>query len=289
MMLILTSEHDETTKKIIRHLHNKITCHVINKMNLEVIKNIPINSLKIVYVKSSFSFAKNISELELREINDFIHYLYKKKNIIFYGENYTADCSKEEYLTYAEQCGLMIPPYLYTNKKSELEEFIDVHKGVITKSIKSQVKFSYKNTPDMIFGCYTKKITQEDIDQIPEAFFPSFFQKLILKDYELKIFYINEKFYPGLLYSHKTEVLDIRADTSITPLPVKLNPALEEKLRRLVNRLKLRICTIDVIHGLDDNYYFLEINPSGQFGYISDGCNYNLEKIVADEFIKKYN
>jgi hypothetical protein len=289
MMLILTSEHDETAKKIIRHLDNNITCHVLDKINLEVIKNIPINSLKMVYVKSAFSFGKNISELELMEINDFIHYLYKKKDVIFYGENYTADYSKEEYLDNAERCGLTIPPYLYTNKKSELEEFIHVHEEVITKSIKSQVKFSYENTPNKIFSCYTKRITKEDIKQIPDVFFPSFFQKLISKDYELKIFYIEGKFYPGLLHSHKTEILDIRADTSITPLPVKLNPDLEVKLRRLVDRLKLRICTIDVIHGLDDNYYFLEINPSGQFGYISDGCNYNLEKIVADEFIKQYN
>lgn len=288
-MLILTSEQDETTKKIIQHIDNRIICHVINKIDLEVIKSIPISLLKIIYVKSAFSFGENTSELELREMNDFIHYLYKKKDIIFYGENYTADYSKEEYLTNAEQCGLMIPPYLYTNNKTELKMFLYEHKEIITKSIKSQIKFSYKHEPDKIFGCYTKKLTAEDIAQIPDVFFPSFFQKLILKEYELKIFYVNNNFYPGLLYSHKTEVLDIRADTSITPLPVKLNSDLEDKLRRLVNRLKLKICTIDLIHGLDNNYYFLEINPSGQFGYISDGCNYNLEKIVADEFIKQYN
>lgn len=287
-MLIFTSKHDETTRKIVKYIGNRIVCHVIDKIDLDIIKRIPMNSLKVIYTKSAFCFEEGISEIELREINDFIHYLYKKRDVIFYGENYTADYSKEEYLTNAEQCGLIIPPYLYTNKKLELQDFINEHKEIITKSIKSQVKFSYENIPNNIYSCYTKKITKSDIEQIPDAFFPSFFQKLIYKDYELKIFYMNGKFYPGLLSSYKADILDIRVDSSITPLPVKLNPVLEEKLHQLVSQLKLRICTIDLIHGLDDNYYFLEINPSGQFGYISEGCNYNLERIIADEFVKHY-
>lgn len=34
---------------------------------------------------------------------------------------------------------------------------------------------------------------------------------------------------------------------------------------------------IDLIRGLDDKYYFLEINPVGQYGFISKPCNYDID------------
>lgn len=31
-----------------------------------------------------------------------------------------------------------------------------------------------------------------------------------------------------------------------------------------------------------EKYYFLEMNPVGQFGNVSDMCNYNIEKDIAE-------
>lgn len=288
MILILSNEYDETALSIIKYL-NKVDYFIINELTIDAIKVIPINKLKIIYVKSSFNFSNGLSNIELQEIKDFLHYLYKKKNVVFYGENFTADFSKEEYLIAAQECGIAIPDYLYTNNRYELSAFVENHTEIITKSIKSQVKFIYADQPEELFSCYTKKLTIKDLDEIPGNFFPSFFQKLIHKDYELKIFYFDGKFYPGLLRSNDTDNTDIRSDIHATPLPVYLDKTLENKLLLLINKLRLNIATIDIIHGLDNNYYFLEINPSGQFGYISTGCNYNLEKVVADKFLEYYN
>ncbi|CEJ68525.1 hypothetical protein BN1195_00813 [Chryseobacterium oranimense G311] len=46
--------------------------------------------------------------------------------------------------------------------------------------------------------------------------------------------------------------------------------------------------SIDMIKGRDGNYYFLEVNPSGQFRMTSLPCNYNLHFEVA-KFLKKIN
>jgi glutathione synthase/RimK-type ligase-like ATP-grasp enzyme len=139
-----------------------------------------------------------------------------------------------------------------------------------------------------LYGCYTKKLEPEDIDSLPNRFFPSFFQRFIPKEYELKIVYFDGKLYPGLLISADENNVDIRKDLEATPLPIKLDTALKTKLLKLVKKLKLPICTIDIIYGIDGKHYFLEVNPSGQFGYVSYGCNYNLEKIIAKKLVSHY-
>lgn len=40
-----------------------------------------------------------------------------------------------------------------------------------------------------------------------------------------------------------------------------------------------------MIKGTDNKLYFLEINPTGQFGMIDFPCNYGLHKIVAKKLI----
>ena len=35
----------------------------------------------------------------------------------------------------------------------------------------------------------------------------------------------------------------------------------------------------------NDNYYFLEINPVGQYGMVADPCNYELDKLIAKYLI----
>jgi hypothetical protein len=39
----------------------------------------------------------------------------------------------------------------------------------------------------------------------------------------------------------------------------------------------------------DSNYYFLEVNPSGQFGMTSNPCNYNLHEKIANYLKTKLN
>jgi glutathione synthase/RimK-type ligase-like ATP-grasp enzyme len=52
--------------------------------------------------------------------------------------------------------------------------------------------------------------------------------------------------------------------------------------------LKLNTGSVDLIFSEEDNkYYFLEVNPMGQFGMVSKPCNYYLEKEMAQYLTKK--
>ena len=53
--------------------------------------------------------------------------------------------------------------------------------------------------------------------------------------------------------------------------------------------LGLNCASIDLIFDDKDNYYFLEINPVGQFEFLSSACNYNIEAVIANWLAKNIN
>ena len=53
-----------------------------------------------------------------------------------------------------------------------------------------------------------------------------------------------------------------------------------------MQKLDLETGSIDLIKSTNGEYYFLEINPNGQFGMTSYPCNYNLEEKVALKLIQ---
>ena len=92
--------------------------------------------------------------------------------------------------------------------------------------------------------------------------------------------------------NNEKTVTDFRNYDSEKPtrmIPYQLDEELEEKLKQLMTASGLNTGSIDIMKGTDGNYYFLEINPVGQFGFVSEPCNYNFPKIIAQALIKKKN
>ena len=54
----------------------------------------------------------------------------------------------------------------------------------------------------------------------------------------------------------------------------------------LMKSLNLDNGSIDFVKTNDGKWVYLEINPVGQFGMVSEPCNYNLEREIAQELIK---
>jgi glutathione synthase/RimK-type ligase-like ATP-grasp enzyme len=45
--------------------------------------------------------------------------------------------------------------------------------------------------------------------------------------------------------------------------------------------------SIDMIYSKQQEYIFLEVNPSGQFMGYSEACNYQLDRIIAEYLINQ--
>lgn len=199
----------------------------------------------------------------------------------------TAKSEKINDLIEATNVGLSIPPSLVTNKKSELLKFVNKHNSVIVKNIGNALPHYINN---MNYTTYTSIIDKKDIVQYPEKIFPGMFQKKINKEFELRTFIIDRNIYSAAIFSQQNEEtsIDFRKYSSVKPnriVPYKLPDEIEKKLLLLMENLKLNTGSIDLIRSEDD-FIFLEINPVGQFGWISTPCNYCIEKIIAEYIIE---
>ena len=126
---------------------------------------------------------------------------------------------------------------------------------------------------------------------IPTKFSPSLFQGYIEKEYELRIFFLDDSFYSMVIFSQSNEKtkIDFRNYDIEKPnrvCPYSLPKKIERKITKLMNTIGLNTGSIDMIKSTDGNYYFLEVNPSGQFGMTGIPCNYDLYEKVASYLIK---
>lgn len=190
-------------------------------------------------------------------------------------------------LRHAAAIGLDIPSTLMTNSKKAVTEFKQVYKRVIVKPMADGSGFPCG--PE-IASMYTAELTDELLSTMPDSFFPSLLQEMIPKLYEIRTFYLRDTFYSMAIFSQSDPqtCVDFRRYNRRFPnrtVPYRLPDDLCGKLRRLMQEMELETASIDLVRGIDGRVVFLEVNPVGQFGWLSQACNYNLEKRMAEHLL----
>jgi ATP-GRASP peptide maturase of grasp-with-spasm system len=187
----------------------------------------------------------------------------------------------------AEKVGLTIPETIVTSHKTVLIDIMKRHEKVITKTAIEGLYFNDKNN-NYCFDVYTELVTEELLSKYDDTFAPSLFQVCIPKILEIRIFYLEKEFYSMAIFSQNNEQtsIDFRHYDKKVPnrnVPFQLPSEIEEKLTALMKNVKINSASIDMIYGTDKQFYFLEINPVGQFGMTSHPCNYYLERRIANQ------
>ena len=206
--------------------------------------------------------------------------------------NHPADLyrvNKLNVLSVAVQAGLAVPSTLITGSRAKLAEFYNANrKKIICKNIGDTSTYSMNGANMQVF---THLLTLDEINALPEKFFPCTFQKAIDKVYEIRAFYLAGKFYAMAIFSQadaatKTDFRNYNAQKPNRNVPYRLRSSTAGKLKILFKNCGFDSGCADLIRGKDGHDYFLEINPLGQFGVISDTCRYQLEKVVARHLIR---
>lgn len=189
-------------------------------------------------------------------------------------------------LQVASTVGLSIPDTGVINSKIQLQE--KYHKNeanIITKALKYAPPL---NSPQMKkpITSFTSALSADTIDAYPKHFFWSLVQKKIPKRFEIRVFYLDGSCYAMAIFSqeNKRTSIDFRNYDWNRPnrcVPYQLPNEIEQKLKKLMQHLKLNTGSIDLIYSTSGAYVFLEVNPVGQFGMVSYPCNYHLEKKIA--------
>ena len=260
-------------------------------------KRIYASDVSVVWMRK-FGFFKSYEDT-LGKNDDLTRYIYSEFSVIrtvilklFENKKWlfkrSSMLSKLEVLNLANDVGLNTPDSIITSEKEILHDFfVKNNKLLISKSIGNgkHIDYNGKNYP-----FFTQLV--DSIDVVTNKFSPSLFQKYIEKKYELRSFFLDGSFYTMAIFSqnNKKTKIDFRNYDFENPNRVnryQLPKSIEAKLLLLMDKLKLNTGSIDIIKALDGKYYFLEVNPSGQFGMTSLPCNYNLHQKVAEFLIKK--
>lgn len=237
------------------------------------------------------NFAIQMMSFQKSELNMlFDHFFSDLPEELKFNRMEYREINKLMVLKKANLLGLDIPNTLITTSKQKFDKFKSQHKSLITKAISNGGGIK---VDDEYYRGYTNVIN-EIPKGIPYDFFPSLFQSNIQKKFEIRSFYIENKIYSMAIFSQndKGTVQDFRQYNHANPnrmVPYKLPKEIEEKLIVLAKDLNLNCASFDLIKSTDNKFIFLEVNPGGQFGMVSFPCNYNLEKIIASELIKKDN
>ncbi len=199
--------------------------------------------------------------------------------------------NKLHVLRVAAEVGLEVPETLVTNRRDVLEAFLREQGRVICKPVGEAGNFQVGGTGYVMF---TAEVTAEIAAALPERFFPSLFQPLVEKRYELRVFCLGGRCWPMAIFSQADAQTagDFRNYNHARPnrcVPYALPPETERAVLELMERLELGTGSVDLIRTADGRYVFLEVNPIGQFGMVSDPCNYFLERRVAEHLMELHD
>lgn len=182
---------------------------------------------------------------------------------------------------YAQKAGLNIPQTLIATDKHQVHNvFGEGNENIICKPI--------QDTFDLEIEGLTQRqyiAGLESYKPLADRFYYSLFQQKLEKKYELRIFFIQDRFYSCALFTKNSLGQQIRnGDELVRMVPFCLPERISTKLMEYVSLSGLNSGSIDMVVDKNNDYYFLEVNPVGQFGYISRPCNFYLHREIANFF-----
>lgn len=192
-------------------------------------------------------------------------------------------------LKQAQQVGFSVPSTYIINRLEELIKIKAIEGELISKSIYDPL-IIHSNGKN--YTMYTTLIGEENLDRIPDTFLPSMIQKAIPKQFEVRVFFLMGECYSMAIMSQddedtETDYRKYNFDNPNRFLPFQLPEDIKKKVVNLMARLSLNTGSIDFILTPENEYVFLEVNPTGQFGMVDYSCNYGLHEKVANILISK--
>ncbi|KXH84613.1 grasp-with-spasm system ATP-grasp peptide maturase [Chryseobacterium kwangjuense] len=231
-----------------------------------------------------------------RMIDNIYTVMEKGDRINNFKENFT---NKIHNLSYARNAGLKIPETLVTNSFDELLNFASRHNDVITKDIEfNAFRFSFGKDTQVHIHQPVVKFSMKDIEnqsiRNKEKYFGHFsmFQEYTEKKYELRIFFLKGKFYTMAIFSQtnektKTDFRNYDTERPNRCIPYQLPEETEMRLTAFMESIDMNCGSVDMIYTPEKEYVFLEVNPVGQFQWLSKNCNYDIERQIALNLLKE--
>lgn len=191
----------------------------------------------------------------------------------------------------AARVGLDVPATLVSNDAAKVIEFCEAHRGRIAlKTLRGHVFSPAGDEKDLQF-IYTQLVKVDYLRKHATriGICPVFVQEYVAKKIELRITIVGNRIFACAIHSQNSE--RTRHDwrrydfDRVKHETITLPSSVANQLFVLMRTLNLAFGAIDMIVTPDDRYVFLEINPSGQWGWIEHLTDMPISRAIAEVLI----
>lgn len=192
--------------------------------------------------------------------------------------------SKPYQLVLAREIGFNIPRTLITTSPNELLCFYELcNSRVIVKPLK-QATLREGDEELVIFTSQVTKDNLKDIESI--SYSPSIYQEHIDKELDIRVTIAGNYIFPVGINSQlhdetqidwrQGEIIDLPHEVYTLPEDIK------DKCFEIVRKFNLKFGAIDLILAKDGNFYFLEINPNGQWAWMEERLGLKISEAIVN-------
>jgi len=228
---------------------------------------------------------------ENRVLMDYLHHLIEQKARVL-GSAFKSSLNKLVTLNQAESVGLKVPDFMVSDQTTDFVRLQQEEPGQhITKAMSDGLYLFDSDDNQQAYFTYTEPLDSVELNHHAATMAPSFVQRKIDKKYEVRVFYLDGTFYSWAILSQQDEKtrVDYRKYNNSKPnrnIAYELPTEIQQKLHKLFSNIGLNTGSVDLMVDREDAYYFLEINPVGQFGLLSKLTNLQLDKKIAQWMIQ---
>lgn len=173
-------------------------------------------------------------------------------------------------LKQAMACGFKVPPTLISNHPDRIRAFVDRAGRAIYKPF-YQANWKGYNSSKSLFTANVSASDLKDDDVLRAC--PGIYQQRVEKQYEVRLTLMGETAVGVKIggYTNQLAELDWRsAGGELRFEQVDVPAAIISSSRRFLRQLGISFGCMDFIVSPDGEYFFLEINPAGQFLWIEE-------------------
>lgn len=211
-----------------------------------------------------------------------------KGKVVNRPQNHFYASSKLDQIKFALERGMCVPDTIVTNDPSDLMDFYEKHNGNICFKLQ---KGAVVRTSEGNKVVYTNKVTERQMKNVSlVSSHPSLFQKYIDKEFEIRIISTDKTATGIAIYSQDSEISKVdyrRYDLeNVRYNHIELPENVKNFCYGMLTHYGLHFGAFDFIYSKDRKYFFLELNPNGQWLWLEKQSGYNLTKEVADNLIE---
>jgi glutathione synthase/RimK-type ligase-like ATP-grasp enzyme len=252
-------------------------------------REIPFGALTGVWCRGLYRFARG----RLTSAAGVDRYVAREAYAALYGAAETAPPSwmnkpsatasaesKPLQLRTAIDVGFRVPGTLISNRPAAIRDFVR-QSSAVAKTL-SGTRVVTGQGADVL---YTQTLPDfDDVEDGELAASPAIYQRRIDKAFDVRITIVGKKIFAVRLFT-PSEPVDWRAapDADVRYEPCTLDGDVAAKCFALVERFGLRYGAIDMVVDTRGDWFFLELNPAGQWGWLERTTGLRITDAIVDE------